>query len=181
MSLVNVSANGASLQKTSGCAGCPDASAVSEQQISGDGVVEFTVSDSSMLLVVGLGAGGIGSGAADINFAMRLQGGVAEVRESGAYRSEIGFAAGDIFRIAVERGVVRYSNNGAVFYTSASQAAFGVRVHAVFFDLNATISNVSIQSALTGASSVPGVAGATTQLRYAQPRPAGSVPVRRRR
>jgi hypothetical protein len=181
MSLVNMSANGASLQKTSGCSGCSDASAVSEQQIAGQGAVEFVTSGSSTLLFVGLGAGGIGSGAADINFALRLQGGIAEVRESGTYRSEIGFAAGDTFRIAVEGGAVRYSKNGAVFYTSGSQATFGVRVHAVFFDLNATISNVSIQSALSGASSAPAATSGATQPRYAQPRPAGSVPTRRRR
>ena len=76
---------------------------------------------------------------------------------------------------------MRYLKNGAVFYTSASQATFGVRVHAVFFDLNATISNVSIQSGLSGASSVQANAGGATLLRYAQPRPAGSVPTRRRR
>ncbi len=40
-----------------------------------------------------------GTAPGDINFALRLQNGVAEVRESNAYRTEIGFAAGDTLAI----------------------------------------------------------------------------------
>ena len=76
-------------------------------------------SESTSLRFVGLAAGGIGTGPGDINFALRLQSGVAEVRESGAYKSDVRFAAGDTFAIAVAGGVVKYSKNGSVFYTSA--------------------------------------------------------------
>ncbi|HEY9420514.1 MAG TPA: hypothetical protein VIW92_03795, partial [Thermoanaerobaculia bacterium] len=42
-SLVNATASGGTLQKTGGCDGCPDAGAISQQQIaSGDGAVLFT-------------------------------------------------------------------------------------------------------------------------------------------
>ena len=140
----NVAANGSSLQKTGGCSGCPDATAVSEQQISGNGAVEFVASESATLRFVGLSSGGIGTGAGDLTFAVRLQGGVAEVRESGAYKTELGFAAGDRFRIAVSGGTVTYAKNGAVFYTSGNQATYSVRVHAIFFDGSATIQDVAI-------------------------------------
>ena len=82
------------------------------------------------------------------SFALRLQGGIAEVRESGAYKSETSFQAGDTLRIAVENGTVKYSKNGAVFYTSANRAGQGLRVHAVFFDVNATIGDVTIGTAV---------------------------------
>ena len=45
-SLVNVAILGNALQKTGGCNGCDDATAVSRQMIrSGDGYVEFTVGE----------------------------------------------------------------------------------------------------------------------------------------
>jgi hypothetical protein len=182
MSLINMGANGAGLQKTSGCAGCPDASAVSEQQIA-TGALEFIASESGSLRFVGLGSGGIGTGAGDINFAIRLQGGVAEVRESGAYKTETGFAAGDTFRISIEGGVVRYAKNGSVFYTSGSNASFGVRVHAVFFDMNAAVGNVVMSGTGESAATTPVAAApapTTEQPRRAVRRPEGSTPVRRK-
>ena len=139
-----MSASGNSLQKTGGCSGCPDGSAVSSQQVTGNGGLSFNASETGSLRFVGLGSGGVGTGPADINFAIRLQGGTAEVRESGAYRTEVSFGAGDTFRIAVEGGTVKYSKNGSVFYTSGSQATYSLRAHAVFFDGNATVREVSM-------------------------------------
>jgi hypothetical protein len=143
MSLVNVSAQGNTLVKTGGCAGCPDANAVSEGQISGNGSLEFAGSDAS-LRFVGLGAGGIGSAPGDINFAIRLQGGAAEVRESGAYRTEIPFNPSDRFSVAVQGGRVQYLKNGTVFYTSSSEASFALRAHAILFDVNGGVGGVSL-------------------------------------
>jgi hypothetical protein len=153
MSLVNMTASGSSLQKTGGCSGCPDASAVSSQQVTGNGNISFNASETGSLRFVGLGSGGVGTGPADINFAIRLQGGTAEVRENGAYRTEVSFGAGDTFRIAVEGGTVRYSKNGSVFYTSGSQAGYSLRAHAVFFDANASVRDVSISGSGGGNSS----------------------------
>ena len=184
MSLINVTATGNTLQKTGGCSGCPDASAVSEAQINSSGLLEFVASDSGSLRFVGLGSGGIGTGAGDINFAIRLQSGTAEVRESGAYKTEIAFSAGDRFGIALQGGAVQYSKNGAVFYTSASQAGYAVRVHAVLFDMNGAVANVALGGVSGGSSTPQAPAGAsvvTSGTRYARPRPPGSSPVRRKR
>jgi len=74
-----------------------------------------------------------------------VQSGVAEVRESGAYKTETAFSAGDQFQVAVDGGVVRYSKNGAVFYTSASRARYAVRAHAILFDMDATIGSVTLR------------------------------------
>lgn len=144
-SLVNVAANGGTLQKTGGCGGCPDAGAVSEQQItSGDGSVEFTASEANTLRFVGLSVGNSGTGAAEIRFALRLQGGVAEVREAGAYKADVRFAAGDVFRIAVEGGTVKYVKNGAVFLTSGSRAELPLLVDTSLYDAGAAINNAII-------------------------------------
>ena len=140
-----MSASGNDVEKTGGCDGCPDGTAVSSQQVtSGNGSVSFKASETGTLRFVGLGSSSVATGAGDIAFALRLQSGVVEVREGGAYRTEVSFAAGDTFRIAVEGGAVKYSKNGSVFYTSSSQATYALRVHAVFFSANATIREVSI-------------------------------------
>jgi hypothetical protein len=181
MSLINASAGAGGVIKSGGCDGCADASAVSEQQISGRGTFTFVASESASLRFVGLGSGGIGTGAADINFALRLQNGGAEVREAGAYKTEARFAAGDTFGISVDAGAVRYSKNGSVFYTSALRAGSALRVHVVLFSANAAVASVAVSSATTVASAAPASLDASAEpaVRYAIPRPAGSVPRRR--
>jgi hypothetical protein len=183
MSLINVTANGSMLQKTGGCSGCPDGAAVSEQQISGSGSLSFVAPESGSLRFVGLASSGIGTAPGDLTFALRLQSGVAEVRELGAYKSEIGFAAGDTFSITVQGGVVQYAKNGAVFYTSGNQVGYSVRVHAVFFDANGTISNVALGGVGNSGAVQEAAAAATSQpgTRYAKARPSGSTPTRKKR
>ncbi len=146
MSLVNVTASGNNLLKTGGCDGCSDASAVSEQLLTGPALVAFTAPESGTLRFVGLGSGGVGTAAGDLNYALRLQGGVVEVRESGAYRAETGFAAGDQFEITAEGGVIRYWKNGGLFHSSASQAPSALRVHVAMFNAGAAIANVTVMT-----------------------------------
>lgn len=191
MSLINVAEQGGGLVKTAGCDGCPDASAVSAHEISGTGTLEFAASESGSLRFVGLGTGGVGAGPGDIQFAIRLQGGTAEVRESGGYRTETSFAAGDRFSITIEGGVVRYARNGSVFYTSGDQASYAVRAHVVFFGVNGAVSTVALNGS-AGSAVLPPVADAPVDAevpvevspaavqapdgqRYAIPRPGGSL------
>jgi hypothetical protein len=168
MFTVNVTAAGSVLTKTSGCDGCPDASAVSSGQVSGSGLVQFVAPEAGTLRYVGLGYGGPGTAPADINYALRLQNGVVEVRENNAYRVEVGFAAGDTLAIAVENATVKYSKNGAVFYTSSTPASSALRLHAVFFNAGSTISGVAfggtstVASATTPAATPPTTATSTT-------------------
>jgi hypothetical protein len=65
MSLINVSASGANLVKTGGCDGCPDAFAVSEQQVASNGTLEFTAAEAGSLRFVGLSSGGAGTAAGE--------------------------------------------------------------------------------------------------------------------
>src|SRR6476620_1552537 len=54
MSLVNVAQSGTTLTKVGGCSGCPDGTAVSNQQVSGSGLLQFSTDDSTSLRFVGL-------------------------------------------------------------------------------------------------------------------------------
>jgi hypothetical protein len=140
-----VTATENNLRKTGGCDGCSDAGAVSEQRISaGDGAVSFSTSDTRTLRFIGLSTGSTGTAPADIRFALRLQSGTAEVRESGLYKSEVPFAAGDVLDVAVVGGAVKYSKNGSVFYISAATPGYPLLVGATLFDLNGTLSSVMI-------------------------------------
>jgi hypothetical protein len=184
----NVSATGNSVVKTGGCDGCPDASAVSSAQVSGTGVLQFVAPEAGTLRYIGLGYGGAGTAPGDITFALRLQNGIAEVRENNTYRSEIGFAAGDSFSITVDNNVVRYFKNGGIFYTSATPVTSALRLHAVLFNLNAAIGGIGIGGTTTATTApaptttTPTTTTTTTTTtprpRWARPRSAGSTPVR---
>jgi hypothetical protein len=147
---VNVSTSGNTLQKTGGCSGCADAGASSEQQISSDGGVFVTVTDPGPLRFVGLTWGEPTHQPTHIKFALRLQGGVAEVREAGVYRADVRISAGDVLGVGVTGGTVQYTKNGTVFYASNSEVRYPLVVDAAINDLNATISNAVLMLAASG-------------------------------
>ena len=153
--MVNASTIGNTLMKAGGCGGCPDAGAISAQSISsGDGYVEFTVPETGTLRFIGLSSGNSGTDPSEIKFALRLQGGNVEVRESGAYRTETQFSTSDVMRIAYVGGTVQYSKNGNVFYTSGNGPAYPAIVDTTLFDDNASVWNVMISSGSGSSSAV---------------------------
>jgi hypothetical protein len=150
-SLVNVAANGGTITKVSGCGGCPDAGALSEQRVGTGGSLSFVASNHG-LRFVGLGSGTAATDAADIRFALRLQNGTAEVREVGSYRSETSYAIGDVFTISVQAGQVVYSKNGSPFYTSPAQINSSLVVDATLFDAGATVTDARVVTGSSGTS-----------------------------
>ena len=146
---VNVTASGNSVTKTAGCDGCNDAGAVSQQQIAGaNGYAQFTADASGLLRIAGLTPSFSLTNPASIAFAIRLQGNIAEVRESGAYRRDTTFAAGDVFRISVQAGVVSYAKNGTVFYTSSQASGSSLVFGVAIANVNGSIGNVIVASGL---------------------------------
>jgi hypothetical protein len=142
---VNVSASNDTLQKTGGCDGCQDAGAVSEQQIAaGNGYLEFTVMNRNLVRYVGLNDNSTGTGSAEIPFAFKLTGSYAEVREYGRYRWDIAVIDGDVLRIAVEAGMVRYLKNGTVFYTSDNAARYPLRADTALSSAGASVNKAMI-------------------------------------
>src|SRR5687768_1967588 len=177
MTLQNVTASGNNLVKTGGaCDGCPDGTAVSEAQINGSGVVQFMAPENGTLRYIGLGSGGPGTQAADLQFALRLQNGVVEVRENNAYRIENRFAAGDSFQIAVEGGAVHYSKNGSVFYTSANQATSAERLHVVMFNTGAAVNDIVFGAGSAAPAPTPVPTPVPTPAPAPLPAPVAPVP-----
>ncbi len=159
---VNVSASANTLVKTAGCNGCPDAGASSEQRVaSGDGGLFFAATDPSALRFVGLTFGEPTHQPTHIKFALRVQGGVAEVRESGTYRTDVRISAGDVLGVTVSGGAVQYSKNGTVFYTSNAAAQYPLVVDASIYDLNGAINDAMIVTA-SAASQTAGATAAAT-------------------
>jgi hypothetical protein len=144
-SVVNCGVSGSSLQKITGQNDVDDAGAVSQQTIpSGDGYVEFAAPETATLRMAGLSHGSGGTGYAEIDFAVRLQSGVAEVMENGVYKAESAFAAGDVFRVSVEAGSVRYYRQGSLFYVSAMPPVYPLLMDTSLVNLGAAIANAKI-------------------------------------
>ena len=145
-SLVNATASGGSLQKSGGCDGCDDAGAVSQQQIaSGNCAVLFTATETDKVRYVGLSHGNTDTRLADIDFAIRLGQGYAEVRENNVYRIGTLLAAGDRFKVAVEGGVVKYSKNGVLFYTSTVAPTYPLLVDSSLLSAGTTVTNAALE------------------------------------
>jgi len=150
---VNATANGNSVSKTSGCDGCNDAGAISQQRITaGDGFAQFTAGANGPLRIAGLTQSFSVSNPGTIAFGLRFQNTFAEVREGGGYRADTSFVAGDVFRIAVQSGVVRYSKNGTVFYTSQVAPAYPLVLAAALAGRNSTVGGAVISGAAAAGS-----------------------------
>jgi hypothetical protein len=126
-SLVNVAVRGNGLQKTGGCNGCDDATAVSRQMIrSGDGFVEFTVGEPYTFWMAGLSQSDGNVHFNSLNFALRFNANESvDVMENGQYQGgDSYYQPGDRFRIAVVGGRVRYMQNGNVIFESRQPARY---------------------------------------------------------
>jgi hypothetical protein len=144
--LVNASANGSTIEKTSGCNGCPDAGATSLQVLSGpDGYLEFRPAFGGRLLM-GLGrAQSPSTDPAEIDYAFNLwPDGGWDIRERGVYRGEGRFSEGDVFRVALENGVIRYYRNGAAVYASAASPTDPLIADVTLYSAGATVTSAEI-------------------------------------
>ena len=117
---INATATGSAIQKTGGCSGCPDAGATSNQVLSaGDAYVQFAPVAGARLYA------GLGSNATsntdpaliEFGFSFWPDGGW-DIRERNTYKCEGRFGSGDIFRVAIVGGAVKYYQNGALVYSS---------------------------------------------------------------
>jgi hypothetical protein len=143
--LDGVSASGNSLTKTS--ASGVNSGAISVQQIpSGDGYVELTASETSTYRMFGFSNGNTDSSYQDIDFGLDLApGGTIYVFEKGVNRGSVGsYATGDLMRVAVVGGAVRYSRNGTVLYTSTQPPTYPLLVDTWLYSLGATLNNAVV-------------------------------------
>jgi endonuclease/exonuclease/phosphatase family metal-dependent hydrolase len=151
---VKVTVSGSSVKKTSGCAGCFDAGAVSQQQLT-SGSVSFTVT-TGQELAVGLGRDTSASTAYGIDYAFAFTGGTAwEIREGGAYRSDGVFSSSDVFSIALSGTTVKYYRNGTLVYTSPTPASGAQVLDTSFGTAGAAVSNATMSGTTSTGDPAP--------------------------
>jgi hypothetical protein len=143
---VNTTATGNTLQKTSGEW---DAGANSQQQItSAGGYVEFTPSMNHRMHV---GLSNDTSAAVDytqLKYEFNLWGSEFDIREGWEnMRVWCGpYQAGDVFRIAVEGGVVKYYRNGTLIYTSGVAPSYPLVLDTALATMGSTVHSAVISS-----------------------------------
>ena len=75
-------------------------------------------------------------------------GGYVYVYEKGVNRGGfVAYKAGDVLRVAVVSGAVKYSKNGSVFYTSTQTPAYPLLVDSWLHDQGATLNNAVMSAA----------------------------------
>lgn len=150
-----------------------NAGASSAQRIeSGDGYVEFTAIETDKERMAGLSNGDTDRSPQDIDFAVHLNtGGAFYVVENGTSRGYFGdYRSGDVFRVAVESGTVKYYRNGALFYTSRVAPRYPLLLDASLNGQGSTIANAII----SGTSSQDDGSNLTPVVRILSPK-AGEV------
>ncbi len=124
-----------------------NAGAISTQTLSGDGYVEFEVSDTVSYLMFGLGSGDTDQGYGDIEYAIYTYAATGDLLlfENGSYRGTVGpYVIGDRLRVAVEGGVVKYRHNGALLYSSAVTPTYPLNVDTSVYSAGASITAAKI-------------------------------------
>ena len=152
---VGISVSGNNLTKTA-ADGWGNAGASSTQSIaSGDGYVETTISETNKYRMVGLSNGDSHQNYDDIDFALYpAVGGTLYIYEGGVSKGTFGtYATGDVLRVAVEGGVVKYRKNGTLLYTSTVSPTYPLLVDTALYTNGSTISNVVISGASGGGGS----------------------------
>lgn len=175
----NAKASGRSLSKNSGCNGCPDAGAVSLQSVThGNASFDFTADATGPMLSAGLTSQQSIATNNKPEFSVRLQQGIAEVREKGVYRADVRFAAGDRFRIVVDGGQVKYLRNGSVFHTSTLDVQYPLFAGVTLLNTGAKVNNMRFtvdespqQSSMTVNHTNPG----ELEINWRTDRPAESM------
>ncbi len=135
-----------SLTKTTATAAW-DAGAISSQSISGDGYVSTVAAETNTYRMIGLGNANVDASFYDIEFAIYLMAdGILRVYESGTQKwaGDTTYATGDVLKVAVESGVVKYYKNSTLLYTSAMTPTFPLYVDTSLLIQGATLKQVQL-------------------------------------
>jgi hypothetical protein len=144
----NVAAEAGFIVKNDGCDGCDDAGAISRQTIrSGDGFVEFSVGENDNTWIAGLSRPDTRPGGDAIDFAISgNSNGWADIVENGRYIGrETEYRSGDVFRIEVSGGRVRYLKDGRVMHVSDARPRYPLAFEVALRSVGATIADARIE------------------------------------
>ena len=151
---VGVSVNGNNLTKTTADNWANSGASSSQAIVSGDGYVEVTATETNTFRMVGLSNGDSNQDYTDIDFAVYLASGSLCIYEAGINRGCVStFATGNVIRVAVEGGVVKYKENGTVIYTSSVTPTYPLLVDTALWNNGSTINNAVISGNLSGGGS----------------------------
>jgi hypothetical protein len=153
----NATATGSAIQKTGGCSGCPDAGGTSNQALSaGDGYAQFAPVAGTRLYA------GLASNATantdpaliEFGFSFWPDGGW-DIRERNIYKWEGRFVSGDIFRVAIVGGAVKYYQNGALVYSSLALPSLPLVLDTTLIGAGAGLTDALITAATAPPVSSP--------------------------
>lgn len=153
--VVNAAVDATGISRTSGCDGC-NAGAISVEQIDpvAGGSFQF-VAKTGPGRHIGLTAGHtLGFTAIAYDFAISTWNSVG-IYEYGAYRTEVRFTSGDIFKISVSNRTVQYYQNGNLVFTSPTPVASALSAEALLLSLSSRLDNplITLNSTKTSGSS----------------------------
>jgi len=167
--LTNNSASGNNLTKVQG-GGAWNGGAASWNTVSNNGYLEFTASETTTLRMIGLSSTNLNADWTSIRYAFRLNaGGILEIREEGSGNLITGgtYTTGDVLRIAVEAGVVRYYKNGSVLFVSALVPTLPLIADCSINTVGGTLTGVKVGNLSTGnfSATLSGATALTYQWR----------------
>jgi len=139
-----------SLSKFSGNAW--DGGAASWNTVSNNGYFQFTATETNKSRMAGLSTNNASASYTTIQYAFfAIAGGSLQIYESGSYRGTFGtYAAGDIFRIAVEANIIKYYKNGVLLYISNVAPTLPLQVDVSISDAGGTITNALVSNMNAG-------------------------------
>jgi alpha-tubulin suppressor-like RCC1 family protein len=151
--LTGVSMAGDTITKT-GASGWNAGACSSNTIESGDGFFEFTATETNTNRAAGFGSTDTGQTLADLKFGVVLHSdGSVEVSESGTSRGLFGtYLSGDIFRVELTAGTMRYYQNGTNFYTSTVTPVYPLRADSSLDTTGATITKLSLETLVWSSS-----------------------------
>jgi trehalose utilization protein len=146
--------SGGSLTRTPGWGWSAGASSV-EQIVTGNGFVQFSTDEANLAKMAGLSNGDGDRGYGDIDYAIFLRDdGMVGIYEGGLDQGTFGsYQAGDVFRVEVSGGQVRYRKNGQVFYASVTPPTYPLVLDTSLYSLGATITDAFVESCTSGDTS----------------------------
>jgi hypothetical protein len=149
---VKVNVSGNSLSRNAATNAWDGGASSTKAITSGDGFVQFTVGEANAYRMCGLSKGNdANQNYGELDYAIYPSAsGVLHIYESSIWRAQPGtYAAGDVFRIEIVGGVVKYKQNGVVIYTSTVAPTYPLRVDTSLYTPGSTINNVVLCGTLT--------------------------------
>ncbi|MBN8850284.1 MAG: hypothetical protein BGO55_32770 [Sphingobacteriales bacterium 50-39] len=149
-SLNNVQATGSTLSKYGN--GAWDGGAASWNTIANNGYLQFTASETNKARMVGLSNTYTSTSYSTIQYAWYLtNSGALQIYESGNYRGSFGaYNIGDVLKISVEAGVVKYYKNGVLQYISSAAPTLPMLVNVSVYDKSGTVTGATIVNYSSG-------------------------------